>query len=128
MNIGILVVPNEEIKKRKGFTGADWWFDEDGDLQIRIAKMSNPIFEKALSIHEMDEALHCQLQGITVKQVDDFDKLMEEKYPENHALNAGDEPGCPYAKAHSFATAPERVYIAEAGVSWKLYDDEVGSY
>lgn len=127
MNIIIKTVPNEEIKLRKGFTGADWWFEEDGTLQIRIAKMSNPVFEKALAMHEMVEALHCELQGITVKQVDDFDALMEIKYPENHALNAGDEPGCPYAAPHSFATAPERVYIAIAGVSWSLYDLEVGS-
>ena len=126
MDIYIKTVPNEEIEQRAGFTGADWWFDENEDLQVRIAKMSNPAYEKGLAIHEMVEALHCQLQGITVKQVDEFDTQFEKEYPENHGIEAGDAPNCPYAKPHSLATAPERVYIAEAGVCWSDYDIELG--
>jgi hypothetical protein len=126
MDIHIQVVSKEEIKLRKGFTGADWWFDYWGNLQIRIEKMKNPQHEIALSIHEMEEALYSKLLGITVKQVDDFDEGYEKTHADNHGLNAGDAPGCPYAIPHSLATSPERTYAAMAGICWEDYDKEVG--
>jgi hypothetical protein len=127
MDIHIKVVSKEEIKLRKGFTGADWWWDYWGNLQIRIEKMEKPEYEKALSIHELLEAMHCQLLGITEKQVDEFDEVFEKEHPDKHGLEAGDAPGCPYAAPHSFATAPERVYEACAGICHKEYDDYIGS-
>ena len=128
MYILIRTIENEEMKKRRGFTGADWWFDPIGNLHIMIAEeISDPKYQKALAIHEMTEALHCELLGITTKQVDDFDEAFEKLHPENHGLNAGDAPGCPYAVPHSLATAPERVYAACAGICWSEYDEEIGS-
>ena len=127
MDIHIKVVSKEEIRLRKGFTGADWWFNEFGNLQVRIEKMSKPEYEKALAIHEMLEALHCQLLGITGKQVDDFDTAYEKEHPDLHGLEAGDAPGCCYAVPHSLATAPERVYAACAGIIWSEYDLELGA-
>ena len=126
MDINIKVVSKQEIKLRKGFTGADWWFDARGNLQVRIEKMENPQHEIALSIHEMEEALYSKLLGVEVKQVDEFDAVYEAAHQDNHGLNAGDAPGCPYAVPHSLATASERVYAALAGICWEKYDKEVG--
>lgn len=126
MDIHVLVVSKKEIKKRKGFTGADWWFDENDNLQVRIEKMANKQHEKALTIHEVMEAMYCRLLGVTVKQVDAFDEVYEAAHQDNHGLNAGDAPFCPYAVPHSLATAPERVYAAIAGICWELYDKEIG--
>jgi hypothetical protein len=126
MDIHLLVVSKEEIKKRKGFTGADWWFDTDGDLQVRIQKMGNEKYEIALGIHETQEALFSKLLGITVKQVDEFDIIYVNENSGNHGLNSGDDPECPYAVPHSLATAPERVYAALAGICWSEYDKVVG--
>jgi hypothetical protein len=127
MDIHCQVVDNEEVKLRAGFTGADWWFDYWGNLQVRVAKMDNKEHENTLAIHEIYEAMVCKLKGITVKQVDEFDKSFEEAHPENHGLDSGDYPECPYAFAHSMATAPERVYAALAGICFKEYDDIVGA-
>ena len=130
MNIHLLEVPNEEIRKRNGFTGADWWFEKNGTLQIRIAsEIRKKEWRETLEIHEIFEAMICKLMGITGKQVDDFDTEYEKRdgcY--NHGLDAGDAPGCPYSIPHSLATAPERIYAAMVpGFCWREYDDEIGS-
>jgi hypothetical protein len=127
-NIYILTVPNEEIKKRKGFTGADWWWDENGDLQVRVAaELKDWRRIASLQIHEAVEALCTKAHGVTVAQVDAFDRKFEATHPDNHGIEAGDAPGCPYAREHTAATACERVVFMELDAgSWKEYDDAVG--
>lgn len=130
MNIHCLVIPNEEIKQRAGFTGADWWFDEKGDLQIRIAQMSSREREMSLAVHEIVECILAKFHGVKAEDVDAFDEAVE-KTPEgaaNHGIDAGDLPGCPYSREHMAATACERVVAMELGIgSWREYDDELGS-
>lgn len=129
MNIHILTVPNEQIKERKGFTGADWWIDEAGDMQIRVAKMSSWDREMALAVHECCESiLWFKRHGADVSAVDEFDRRVEEAAPERHGIDAGDQPGCPYGLEHTAATACERIMamFLEIG-SWREYDDELAS-
>lgn len=134
MNITVKTVPNEEIKLRRGFTGADWWFDENGDLEIRIAKMSSLSREKCLIVHELVEALcyHAK-HGTDVSAVDEFDAVVEEAEPEKHGIDAGDQPGCPYLVEHTVATSAERAVFAHLSPldptlgSWREYDDELGA-
>lgn len=124
MNIHVLTVPNEEIKLRKGFTGADWWFDENSDLQVRVASELDDWRERAaLALHETAEALMCKHLGITVEMVDEFDS----KYKAEHDvdLNSGDTPGCCYEFPHTFATAIERIFTGVVGLHWKPYDDRL---
>lgn len=129
MNIHILTVPNEQIKERKGFTGADWWYDDAGDLQVRIAQMSSWDREMCLAGHEMFEAiLWFKKHGADVSAVDEFDARVEEATPEKHGIDAGDLPGCPYAMEHSAATAAERIMATHLDIgSWREYDDELGA-
>jgi len=134
MNIYILTIPNEEIAERAGFSGADWFFDTNGDLQIRIAKMSNLSREKCLIVHEMVESLlfHAK-HGTDVSAVDEFDRVVEEAAPEKHGIDAGDQKDCPYAKEHAIAICAERAVFAHlSGIdpglgSWREYDDELGA-
>lgn len=125
MNIHILSVPNEEIKLRKGFTGADWWWDESGDLQVRVAVELEDWRERmALAVHEATEALMCKHNGVTVAQVDKFDAKFK---GENEIdVNAGDEPDAPYRLEHTYATAIERILTGVLGVDWKSYDTRLG--
>lgn len=125
MNIHILSVPNEDIKLRKGFTGADWWWDEAGDLQVRVATELEDWRERmALAMHEAAEALMCKHNGVTVAQVDVFD----EKFKGDNEIdvNAGDEPDSPYRLEHTYATAIERILTGVLGVDWKSYDTRLG--
>lgn len=120
MNTHILEVPNEEIKLRKGFTGADWWFDENGDLQVRVAIELPPLERQALALHETFEAMLCKHMGITVEMVDKFDAKF--KGENEFDINAGDDPEAPYRVPHTYATAIERVFTGAVGIDWYGYD------
>ncbi len=121
MNIHITVVQRKDM--RPEVDGADWFFDSQGDLQVRICPMSNWRHEFLLGIHEAVEAAMCRYNGVSQKEVDEFDR----KYDETHEndIEAGDDPAAPYAREHCFATAIERILCAELGVHWSHYDREL---
>ena len=124
MNIEVRVVPNGELNIRAGFTGADWWWNPDGSLQVRIAKEIDDADEIAcLILHEVSEALFCRKLGISHQEVDLFDK----EYQRTHEvdLNAGDEPDSPYRVPHNWATAIERIAAGVLDVKWKGYDEKL---
>lgn len=126
MDISVLTVPNEQIKLRKGFTGADWWWDGAGVLQVRVAsELTDWRARAALALHEVSEALMCRYLGITVAQVDEYDSVYQSLHEVD--LNAGDEPDCPYAIPHTFATAIERVFTGCVKLPWKPYDDQLST-
>lgn len=110
---------------RPEVNGADWYFDDKGDLQVRVNPMSDPRYETLLAIHETVEALMCQAHGIDHKTVDKWDWDYDAAHPNKPDLNAGDDPTCPYRREHCQATAIERILAAELNVIWKIYDDEL---
>ena len=125
MDITVKVIPNEQIKERAGFTGADWWYDEEGNLQIRIAQMSTREREMALAVHEIVECILCKFHGVKVEDVDKFDEVAEAN---GHNIDAGDLAGCPYGREHTAATACERIVAMELNVGgWASYDRELGT-
>ena len=121
MNITIKTIPHRE---QRYDTAGYWWFDDEGDLQIRVSDAGHGLwalnlgwrYEALIAFHELAEALLCQARGITTAQVDTFDK--------DHPYD--DEPGalrnCPYRKEHFFATTVERLLAAELKVDWNDYD------
>lgn len=121
MNISIKIIPPSEM--RPEVDGADWFFDQDGDLQVRISPMSDWRYETLLAIHETVEAIMCKYNGVTQKLVDDFDAEYDRTHDTD--VEAGDDPAAPYVREHCFATAIERILCAELDVSWKKYDDEL---
>lgn len=121
MNIQILTIPRE--KMRHGVDGADWYWDEQGNLQVRVCPMTNWRHEALLAIHEAVEALMCRHNGVSQQQVDQFDAQFDAANPDD--LDAGDDPAAPYEREHCFATAIERTLCAELGVKWAHYDQEL---
>lgn len=121
MNIIIKTIPNNE--QRPEVDGCDWFFDGNGDLQVRVSPMSDWRYEALLGIHEAVEAIMCKHNGVTQRQVDEFDG----QFARAHAVdvNAGDDPQAPYKREHCLATAVERILCAELEVDWKAYDDEL---
>lgn len=122
MNINIQVIPESQM--RPTVSGADWFFDEKGDLQVRVSPMSDRRYELLLAIHETVEAIMCHFNGVTQADVDTFDKT----YYETHECDkdAGDDPAAPYVHEHCLATAIERILCAELRVNWEKYDRELG--
>jgi len=129
MNINAKIVSKEKIKSRKGFTGADWWFDENGDLQVRVEQLASYGRTMALMLHEIAEAVLCKQHGVSVAAVDKFDLEFEEANPTNHGIEAGDAVGCPYGREHNLATAVERIVAGGLGMgvcdSWSEYDKDL---
>lgn len=125
MDICIKVIPND--KMRPEVDGADWYFDDKGNLQVRVAPMSDWRYEALLAVHEAVEAIMCKHNGVTVAAVDKFDRDYELAHPDQPDLNAGDDPLAPYSREHCLATAIERILCAELGVNWKEYDDELAT-
>lgn len=126
MNIHILTVPNDEIRIRKGFTGADWWWNDNGDLEVRVADSLTDWREAmALALHEASEALMSKHMGITVQQVDDYDEKFEREHPGDGTTDVGDLHDCPYRVPHNYATAIERIFVGAVDVSWREYDERL---
>lgn len=103
-------------------TSGDWRF-EGRKLVIEVARMSKQIFQQALAVHELGEALWCNWADITQEMVDGFDMGQGKDL---------DEPGfsenAPYRLQHAWADVLERIFIAAAGESWNQYDAEVGDH
>jgi hypothetical protein len=122
-NINIKVIPESE--QRKEVNGADWWWDENMDLQVRVSPMSDWRYEALLAMHEAIEAILCRHNGVNEPDVCRFDQEFDKTH--TFDVDAGDEPDAPYVREHCFATGLERVMCAELDVNWKTYDAELAS-
>jgi hypothetical protein len=123
MNVNIQIIPHEQ---QRYTTVGDWFIDANGDLQIRVSKLSDPRMEHLIAVHEYVEFLMCQQDGVTTEVVDKFDKEFEaNRAPENED-EPGDEPTAPYVRQHCVATGIERILAAQLGVNWKPYEEELG--
>lgn len=103
-------------------TAGDWFYEGD-TLRIKISEMPQEVWQHAVLIHEMTEALLCYKAGVSQAAVDAFD------------MGPGkdlDEPGfaadAPYHVQHCWADVIERAFIAAAGQSWTEYDLAVGDH
>ncbi len=116
MKIIIETIPHEQHRYT---TVGDWFYDSDGTLHIKVSALSDKRREWLIALHELVEVLTCEHDGITQKQVDDFDM----------AYKGDDEPGddsdAPYREQHCLATGIERILAARWGVDWKKYEDEL---
>ena len=125
MNIHIIVIP--ESQQRPEVNGADWYFDDKGDLQVRVSPMSDWRYEVALAFHEAFEACLCKNNGVTQQAVDKFDMAFDLAHPDEPDLNAGDEQDAPYVVEHNYATIVDRLFIGACGLKWKDYDTELAA-
>src|SRR5216684_2662166 len=113
MNIHILTILQSDQRYE---TCGDWWFDEVGDLQIRVSDMGNWKYEALVGFHELAEVLLCKDRGITTEVVDAFDMTWISKRAGDE--EPGDDPDCPYRNEHFFASSVERLLGGQLNVEW----------
>lgn len=123
MKIVIDTIPHKEQRYE---TVGDWWWEKD-TLQIRVSEIGDWRKEMSIAYHEMREALLCKHLGITQEEVDAFDIDYENKRKEGDVSEPGNDPKAPYFLPHQYATRDERLLIADFGIDWKEYDDNVNS-
>lgn len=85
-------------------------------LVFYISNLEKREYEVALLVHEIAEALICNLRGIKEKDITKWDlDHIESDDP-------GSIKGAPYYKEHAFATKLEKLIIEELGQNWKKHD------
>ena len=124
MNINIQVIDDKD--HRYPFTGADWWYEPDGTLQVRVSKLSDWKREFVLALHETIEAVTCKNDGVVGEAVDKFDIEFDKTHTSD--VNAGDDILAPYMQPHSLATGIERTMCYVLKVPWTPYDNELGAF
>jgi hypothetical protein len=124
MNITIKPIPHDEQRYP---TVGDWVYDNDGNLIIVVSDMGDWKLNALVGLHELVEVLLCKNDGVTQKQVDDFDIDYESKRKPGDESEPGDSPDAPYQSQHCIATGFERVMAAELGVKWEEYEAKINS-
>lgn len=74
MNIIIKTIPHKEHRYD---TVGNWWFDEKGNLEIRVSDMKNWKYEFLVALHELVESALCKSRNIKEKDVTNFDVQFE---------------------------------------------------
>jgi hypothetical protein len=97
-------------------------------VRIKVSGMKDERYVFLVALHEMIEYELCRMNGITDREVVEFDTNFEqERRARLHSFEAepGDDPRAPYRDEHGFATAVERMVAQKMGVSWPDYERAV---
>ena len=89
--------------------------------------MSDWRYSFLVSVHELIEYGIVMHQRIPLSKITAFDIQFEKKRKKGNTDEPGDDPKCPYRKAHQFATMCEKLLAQMLGVKWKIYEKEVNS-
>jgi hypothetical protein len=122
MRITIETIAHEQQRYQ---TCGDWYYDDEGNLTIRVSQLSDWRREALIAVHELVEVLLCKHDGVTQESVDIFDKQFEATRAPDNFDEPGDDPSAPYVKQHCVATGIERLLAAQLGVNWKEYEKEL---
>lgn len=124
MNVIIKTIPHAA---QRYDTCGDWWWEGDSKylLQIRVSEMCDVRYEWLVIVHELVEVLCCRHDGVTQKQVDDFDMDFEKRRKKGNTDEPGDDANAPYRQQHCIATGVERLLAFALGVCWADYEKEI---
>lgn len=103
-------------------TCGNWLYEGDG-LTILISQMPDERYQQLVAVHELVEALMCNVDGVTQEQVDAFDMG-----PGKDLDEPGYSPDAPYREQHAWASAIEKMLAIGMHVDWDIYDAAVGDH
>ena len=125
MKINIVTIA---IDKMRYPTVGDYWYDDEGILQVRVADMGNEFYEKMVIIHELVEEALTKRRGLPEPKIMAFDEAFERARAMG-LRTEDEEPGfhndAPYLREHTLATSVEMQMCALSGESWTDYDRTV---
>lgn len=121
MNIIIRSIPHQSHRYP---TCGDWWWEGE-DLHIRVSEEMSYHSQSLVALHEMAEAMMCSANGVTQKQVDDFDMGYEKNRQEGDDSEPGDHKDAPYHDQHKLATAVELIVANQMGVEWEDHERNI---
>lgn len=103
-------------------TCGDWTIEND-ILTILVSSMADQRHQQLVAVHELVEALVCNVDGVTQEAVDAFDMG-----PGADLDEPGNSPDAPYRDQHAIATEIEMQLAAAMHVDWAEYDAAVGDH
>lgn len=107
-------------------TCGDWFYDDDGTLNILVSEEMPKESQQLVALHELAECLMCAANGVTQKIVDDFDMTYEANRKPGDESEPGDQKDAPYFSQHGLATGIERIIATQMGVSWIEHEAAIG--
>ncbi len=122
MVIRIETIPIEQMRYP---TVGDYWYDNEGVLQVRVAEIGSEIYHKMIAIHELVEEALTKHNGIPEEEITKFDIEFENNRKEGNYDEPGFSVGCPYILEHTFATSVELGMCAVGKIDFNLYDKTV---
>lgn len=126
IDIRIKSIPNDRMRIPGGV--GDYWYDEEGVLQIRVVEMGNEFFEKTVVVHELIEEALTKKRGLPEPEIQAFDEYYDQRVKMGLIPEGGEpgfDPNACYKNEHAFATGVELGMCALANVSWKEYGEAV---
>ena len=93
------------------------WTHEGNELRIRVSRTADARHEQLVAVHELVEALACNVDGVSQETVDAFDMG-----PGTELDDPGDAPEAPYHSQHVLATIVETRVAAGLHVDWEEYE------
>lgn len=106
-------------------TCGDWKRLGKVHYRIYVSDTKNDTYSALIGVHELVEALLCELRGIKQEDVDKFDMAFEAARQDGDDSEPGDDPAAPYRREHQFATKIERQLAEEMGVDWGEYEKSI---
>jgi hypothetical protein len=117
--IRIRFIPQSE---QRYSTVGDWTIEND-ILTVLVSSMPDERHQQLVAVHELVEALICNVDGVTQEAVDAFDMG-----PGADLDEPGNDPSAPYHAQHMVATQIEMQLAAAMHVNWAEYDAAVGDH
>lgn len=111
-------------KNQRYETCGDWQFLPNG-LHVSVSDTGDRMSNMLVALHEIVEAILCEANGVSEKDVDRFDMEYEAKRTDSSLDEPGDEPSSPYHKQHKVADLVERMVALQAGVNWEEHNARV---
>ena len=116
LNIQIKTVPQQEQRYK---TVGDYYYDENGMLQIVISEQQNKYYEYLILVHELVEIILTEHRGILESDIMKFDL-------ENLDLgDPGSDPRACYFHEHMFAMDIEKLVCSQLNIDWEKYNDNL---
>ena len=107
--IDIRFIPKAEMRVA-GW--GDWWF-ENRVLHVRSINDDSDCDPFLVALHELIEAALCDREGVSGKEVDDFDAA----FGDQGDLEPGDDPAAPYRSQHRRACLIEFLMAQFMGIT-----------
>jgi len=117
------VIPH---KQQRYPTCGDWIVLPHG-LHISVSDTGDEASNMLVAIHELVECFLCKADGISGKDVDDFDAAFEANRTEESLDEPGDHPDAPYNVQHRVADLVERLVALHAGVDWEEHCERINA-